>query len=66
MTYSFQADSDGLLTLRDAVFQALGAASMCWSETPTGVFDPDLATEIGDALMAEIERQRPTVIKLPR
>ncbi len=29
--------------LEEMVFQALGEVSMCWSETPKGVFDSDHA-----------------------
>jgi len=28
-------------TLESKVYQAIGAGSMCWSETPKGVFDSD-------------------------
>ncbi len=42
--------------LRDAVFQALGEASMCWSETPKGVFDSEQAVKIGDALLMVIQQ----------
>jgi hypothetical protein len=44
------------VTLEEAVFQALGAASMCWSETPKGTFDSTRAKEIGDALLEVIAR----------
>ncbi len=39
--------------LDEVVFQALGAASMCW-EFPekAGVFNSDRAKEIGDEVMA--------------
>ena len=30
-------------TLESKVYQAIGAGSMCWSETPKGVFDSDNA-----------------------
>jgi hypothetical protein len=42
-------------TLETKVFTALGEVSMCWSETPTGVFDSAKAKEIGDRLMEEIK-----------
>lgn len=49
-------DWDALpLPLEEAVFQALGYASMCWSETPTGVFDSTAAKSAGDALIAYVE-----------
>ena len=40
--------------LEEAVFQALGEASMCWSETPSGVFEDVRAMEIGNKLVAAI------------
>lgn len=41
--------------IEQKVFEALGEASMCWSETPKGVFDSSNATEIGNRLIKEIE-----------
>lgn len=52
--FSFQLDEDGAVSVESAVFQALGAASMCWSETPTGVFDSTKAKEIGEALLEKL------------
>jgi len=44
-------------TLRDAVFQALGGASACWENLAgAGVFDSIRCGQIGEKLMAEIER----------
>lgn len=40
------------LDLRAAVSQALGAASMCWTEPPTGVINSDRAAEVYRNLMA--------------
>lgn len=37
-------------TLDQAIFTALGAASMCWSEAPKGVFDSTRAKQIGEEL----------------
>jgi len=48
-------ESTGFLPLEEAVFQALGYASMCWSEAPTGVFDSTAAKSAGDALIAYVE-----------
>jgi len=42
--------------LRDLVFMSLGEVSMCWSETPKGVFDSVHACKIGEKLMAAIEK----------
>ena len=57
MTFEFQREEDGSLDLRSAVFQALGYASTCWDETPTGVFDSERAVEAGDKLLAFIAAQ---------
>lgn len=43
---------DEPITYRTEVFQALGMASMCWSETPRGVFESERAAEIGNRLVA--------------
>lgn len=37
-----------------AIYQALGQASMCWSETPKGVFDGTKANEIGEELIKQL------------
>ena len=49
-------------TLENKVFEALGEVSMCWSETPKGVFDSTKAKEIGDRLMEEIYQQGNTFV----
>lgn len=36
------------------IFQALGEASMCWSETPKGVFELNEAIRIGNKLIDDI------------
>jgi hypothetical protein len=43
------------MTIEEAVFQALGEASMAWSETPTGVFDTTRIMTIGNELIALIK-----------
>jgi hypothetical protein len=42
--------------LEDIVFQGLGEASMCWSETPKGVFDSVNAKRIGEEIMQAIKQ----------
>ena len=37
--------------LREMLFQALGEASMCWSETPKGIFRSDRCKEIGEEVI---------------
>lgn len=40
------------------IFQALGAASVCWEKIEgAGVFDSDRAKRIGDELLSELEAQ---------
>lgn len=51
-------------TLKNKVFEAMGAASMCWSETPNGVFDDANACKIGESIMEEIESDLPNAIKV--
>lgn len=41
--------------LREIVGQAIGEASMCWSEAPQGVFDSTRARAIVDRVVSEIE-----------
>lgn len=42
-------------TLEEAVYQAIGAASMCWEDPGgAGVFDSTRAKAIGDLLLAKI------------
>ena len=38
----------------ELIGQALGAASVSWQTTPAGVFDPEQAIEIQDALLHEL------------
>jgi len=42
--------------VREVVFTEIGFASMCWSETPTGIFDASKAEMAGNLIMAAIER----------
>lgn len=44
--------------LDEKVFEALGKASMCWSETPKGVFESEKASQIGDELIEEINKSK--------
>lgn len=43
--------------LETLVFEALGEASMCWSETPKGVFQDSKAKEVGDKLIEAIKQE---------
>lgn len=44
------------LTLANIIGQALGTASMCWSETPTGIFDSERAVWVLEGAVAAIEK----------
>lgn len=44
------------ITLRDAIGEAVGAASVCWSNSPNGVFDEKQANRIVDDLVEWVER----------
>jgi tRNA(Ile2) C34 agmatinyltransferase TiaS len=43
-------------TKEELIFQALGAASMCWTGTPSGTFDSTRCKQIGDELIAALEK----------
>jgi hypothetical protein len=55
--FQFVQSSGEQTTLEEILFQALGAASVCW-ETPegAGIFDSTRAKEIGMALLVEVNR----------
>lgn len=56
--FDFSYEDDGSLSLESAVFQALGAASVCWESLEgTGIFDSDRAREIGERLLEVINSQ---------
>lgn len=40
---------------RERIAQIIGEASMCWSETPKGIFNSDKAKELVDEVMTHIE-----------
>lgn len=46
-------------TLENYVFEALGYASMCWSETPKGEFDSTRAMKCGNELIRHINTDIP-------
>ena len=43
-----------MINKSEKIFQALGEASMCWSETPKGEFDSTKAKKIGEQLMKDL------------
>lgn len=52
--------------LNQRVFEALGAASTCWTpDTGDAVFDGDKAKEIGEALVYDVLHLVPSVLKEP-
>lgn len=56
--WEFTPEEDGSLSVRSAVFQALGGASTCWDDLSTaGAFESERAAEIGERLMGVIEKQ---------
>lgn len=55
--FSFAQGSGEDLTLHEILYQALGAASMCWEDVESaGVFNSSRAAAIGQALLAEVTR----------
>ena len=47
---------DNCESLEEAVFQAVGAASVAWNPKPTGVFDTQWANTVGSDLLDIIAR----------
>ena len=45
--------------IKQAIYEALGAASMCWSETPKGTFDSTKANKIGEDLIQKLYPELP-------
>ena len=53
MTFNLdKADS-----LEGAIYEAIGAASMCWINIPTGEFDSTKAKELAEELVDEVRRR---------
>jgi hypothetical protein len=51
--------------LQALIYQAIGQASMCWSERPKGVFDCAEADKIAQELFVAIQEQtRETVLQV--
>lgn len=51
-------EPDEPVSIRSAVFQALGAASVAWrGEAPQGIFDDEYAVKIGEALLTLIDER---------
>lgn len=40
--------------LKEAVFQALGTASVCWAPSPTGLFMSERCEQVGNELLEVI------------
>lgn len=56
--FAFQTREGEEIGLEEAVFQALGAASVCWDNLDgAGIFDSSRAREVGDKLMALISER---------
>lgn len=51
----FGVHLDILNNWEELIMTAMGEASMCWSETPTGVFDSTKAAQIGKKLLEDIK-----------
>lgn len=47
LTYSLE----GAESIAEAVYTALGSASVCWDSVPHGTFDAERATEIAQGLL---------------
>lgn len=51
-------------SLEQRVFETLGYASMCWSETPKGKFESTKAMEAGKKLMKHINTDVPHAVSV--
>lgn len=57
--FSFVQSSTDQLSIEEVLFQALGAASVCWERQTlleVGVFDSTRAKAVGEALLKEVQR----------
>lgn len=53
--------------LKTKVFEAIGAASMCWEPLPSNqVFESDKAKKIADDLWTEVEKLKQRIEKLEK
>lgn len=52
------------MTPEQVIYQAIGEASMCWEDRPTGIFDSDRAKEIGDRLWNQYKALESRIQKL--
>lgn len=65
--FGFTTEHDGSLSLEAAVFQAVGAASVCWeSMEGTGVFQDDRARAIAEALLVLIAQRQADAVDTAR
>lgn len=46
---------EGVKSLNELVYEAMALASMCWSETPKGVFDDVKAKQIAELLIRNLK-----------
>lgn len=53
----FGVELDILNDWSGLIMEALSEASMCWSETPKGVFDSTHAIQIGKKLLEDIKKK---------
>lgn len=44
--------------LETAVYRAIGQASMCWTQTPRGIFKSEEADKIGKKLLEVIRKEK--------
>lgn len=58
--FDFTKNEDEPLTLKNVVYQALGAASTCWTDMMhAGIFDSERAAEISEKLIKWINDNQP-------
>ena len=49
--------AEEMVSVESIIAQAIGEASMCWSETPKGVFDSVKAKEICNRVSTQLKRR---------
>lgn len=59
--YSLDADGNDLKP-SEMLGQAMGAISMCWIPTPTGVFDSERAVEIVTKVTEDLHLDEPMIV----
>jgi len=52
-----EKQTSDMTPLEHIIYEAIGTASMCWKETPTGVFDDVMAKEVADRVWKAVKEE---------